>query len=141
MNDRSLILLQVALIHRDKATMILAMLFLPAALVVITIAMPMLLFLISVAATFIFTYQGVLFAYADCKESWKLLLEETSTQQVLLKEETWTYRMPNNLCCRSRSPFPPLETVLESSSSFRGQNYMKVHRDFDFTPRRRVRFA
>ena len=136
--------------------MILALLFLPIALIVITIGLPVLLFFLTLAAMCIFAYQGLLFAYTDCKESWELLREEPlALRRMKAQCSRSVSPPPPALRSRSVSPLPALSTVPESSASSCScssltnkqspeyeRPYVKVrHQDFDFTPRRRVRFA
>ena len=52
--------------------MILALIFLPVILVIVTIGLPFAFFLVAVAATIRY---GISVAYCDCAYSWKLLTE------------------------------------------------------------------
>jgi ABC-type siderophore export system fused ATPase/permease subunit len=122
--------------HAQVTMVLMALFFVPCVVVVITTGLPILLFLITVAATAIFWYQSVLYAVSDLREA----MQSTATRTVAPKDISFEG--------------PALSTKLQAPTTVKMANWTTPsravvapscasHRDhgFEFTPRRRVRFA
>jgi hypothetical protein len=100
--------------------MILALLFLPLVLVVITVGLPVLIFLLSVAAMFILSYQRIVSIYSECQDVfWRIKttkqLSPTRSMPHAGKARV-SRRFPHS-SRRSVSPTPALWTIPESPTA------------------------
>ena len=123
-----------------KVTMVLmALFFVPCVVVVITTGLPILLFLITVAATAIFWYQSVLHAVSDLREAMQSTATRTvapsSTKDISFEGPALSTKFQAPTTVKMANWTTPSRAVVAPSCA--------SHRDhgFEFTPRRRVRFA
>ena len=129
----------------DLTMVLISLLFVPCAVVAITIGLPVMLFLITVAAMAIFWYEGVINALSSLRNTMMATLIKTEATSIEAEPVGFSRKISfqnPELATKLRQPAVKSATWTTShalatqSCVSRGRDH-----DFEFTPRRRVRFG